>query len=96
MSETDVYDDGFKNEWRLHSITLQPFEFEVCVPKLVWNKTRQDETGGHFPNCRDRDETTYVRSCHRENPEKFPDFSPLKTNNTVPTQNKDYDGTGSG
>ena len=32
----------------------------------------------------------------RENPGKFPDFSPLKTNNTVPTQNKDYDGTGSG
>ena len=37
---------------------------EVCIPELVWNETRQDETGGHWPNCRDRDETTYVWSCH--------------------------------
>ena len=36
---------------------------EVCVPSLVWNETRQNGTGGHYPNCWDHDETTYVWSC---------------------------------
>ena len=35
---------------------------EVCVPKLVWNKTRQDETGGQFPNWRDQYKTTSLWS----------------------------------
>ena len=35
---------------------------ELCVPELVLNETRQDETGGQFPNGRDRDKTTYLWS----------------------------------
>ena len=34
------------------------WDLEVCVPKLVLNQIRQDETGGHFPKWRDRDNTT--------------------------------------
>ena len=29
---------------------MQACSSEVCVPELVLNETRQDETGGHFPN----------------------------------------------
>ena len=36
---------------------------EVCIPCLVLVGTRLDGTGGHFPNCRDLDETTYFWSC---------------------------------
>ena len=35
---------------------------EVCVPELVLNKTRQDETGGHFPNWQDQDNSTFFWS----------------------------------
>ena len=48
---------SFKN----HSVTVWNC-LEVCVPSLFF-ETRQDETGGHFPNCRDRDKTTFVWFC---------------------------------
>ena len=35
---------------------------DVCVPELVSNDTRQDETGRQFPNWRDRDKITSLRS----------------------------------
>ena len=36
-------------------------DLEVCVPELFFSK--RDETGGHFPNSRDCDKTTYVWYC---------------------------------
>ena len=39
-----------------------PQELEVCVPELISNGTRQDETGRQFPNWRDRDKTTSLWS----------------------------------
>ena len=40
------------------------FLFKVCIPGLVWNETRQDGTGGHFPNWRDHDNTTdFLSRC---------------------------------
>ena len=38
------------------------FILEVCVPELVSNGTRQDETGRQFLNWRDRDKTTSLWS----------------------------------
>ena len=35
---------------------------EICVPELVSNGTRQDETGRQFPNWRDQDKTTSLWS----------------------------------
>ena len=35
---------------------------EVCVPELVLNETRQDETGHHFPNWRYWENTTFFWS----------------------------------
>ena len=35
---------------------------EVCIPKLVLNKTRQDETGGQFTNWQDREKTNFFWS----------------------------------
>ena len=43
------------------------FSLEVCVPQFDLNKTRQDDTGGHFPNWRDRDNTTVFWSRCSEN-----------------------------
>ena len=40
------------------------FKLEVCVPELVLNETRQDETGTHFRNWRYRDKTTVFWSRH--------------------------------
>ena len=37
-------------------------QLEVCITELVLNKTRQDETGGQFPNWLDRDKTTSLWS----------------------------------
>ena len=34
-------------------------KLEVCIPELFF-ETRWDGTGGHFPNCRDRDGTTFL------------------------------------
>ena len=34
-------------------------------------KARRDRTGGHFPNCQDRDKTTYVWSCCSDNSGKI-------------------------
>ena len=39
------------------------FNVEVCIPSLILVGKRLDGTGGHFPNCRDRDETTYAWYC---------------------------------
>ena len=39
---------------------VSKYQVEVCVPKLVLNETRQDETGGQFPNLWDRDKTTVI------------------------------------
>ena len=39
-------------------LSLQHFIVEVCVPELILNETRQDQTGGQFPNWRDRYKTT--------------------------------------
>ena len=57
---------------------------EVCVPELVLNETRQDETGTHFPNWRYRDETNVFWSRHsrkfRKNPgNKRDETAPLRT-----------------
>ena len=48
----------------LTSLTQAPGHLvmlEVCIPGLF---LRQDKTGGHFSNCRDRDTNTYVWSCY--------------------------------
>ena len=39
------------------------YDIEVCIPSLVWNETRQDGTGGHFPNQRHHDGTSFFWSC---------------------------------
>ena len=38
------------------------FLFKVCIPGLVWNETRQDGTGGHFPTWWDHDNTNVFKS----------------------------------
>ena len=45
--------------------------FTVCVPELDLNKMRQDETGGQFPNCRDRDKLLIYGPIAWENPGKI-------------------------
>ena len=51
---------GTKNFTHLYAV-------EVCVPELVSNETRQDETGHHFPNWRYREKTTFFWSrCSRK------------------------------
>ena len=43
------------------------FKLEVCVPELVLNETRQDETGHHFLNWRYWEKTTFFWSrCTRK------------------------------
>ena len=42
-------------------------KLEVCVPELVLNETRQDETGGQFPNWPDQDKTSFSGPFAQEN-----------------------------
>ena len=44
--------------FEVDSIQYIQSELEVCIPELVLNETSQDETGGHFPNWRDHDNTS--------------------------------------
>ena len=52
----------------LYPVYVKPILFvylisgEVCVPELILNETRQDETGPHFPNWRYQDKTTFFWS----------------------------------
>ena len=44
---------------------------EVGIPELIVNETRQEQTGGQFPNWRDRDKTTFYGPIAQENPGKI-------------------------
>ena len=58
------------NLCKLRELKLSINTTEVCVPKLVWNETRQDEIGGHFPNWRDHD-NAQQKGTWRESLEEF-------------------------
>ena len=49
-------------EKNFKNVSFRKNKLEVCVPELILNKTRQDETGNHFPNWRDPDKTTSLWS----------------------------------
>ena len=71
----------------LESVSFSYFSIsylEVCFPELFLNKTRQDETGNHFPNWRDQDKTTSSWSHCSGNPGKNREINGTGRDNSVP------------
>ena len=60
------------------------------VPELFLNETRQDETGGHCPNWRDRDNTTFSGPVAWENPGKIQEKSGKNPGNKRDGTGRDY------
>ena len=69
----------WETSFLFYTSLLHKLELEVCVPELVLNQTRQDETGPHFPNWRYLDETTFFWSRHSRKFGKNPGYKWDKT-----------------
>ena len=96
MRNTHLTDSRWPNEYdrkictwpkRSHQQTLTigtwP-KIEVCVPELVLNETRQDETGPHFPNWRYRDESTFFGPITWENLGKIREINRTRRDFSIP------------